>query len=229
MVNLSTQFSSYFKQLPQAESIRIETDVRGWLEEQRISVFSNPNSFQVKKSFVSSDIGAELYFLSYWTLSVVIAFYQDDNNVLWLDNHNNNTDFSIFSRRESLYSWLPEHLDDFVSLLIKTKLNFLGEPRLVGDVSDVPRIAEDYRNYLLTSQEGITELTRRETLINEVAGKVHTPISSNKNGSFFIEFFVWTRILGNLIRISCFIKSDGIFDYNGNVIAESIGNFYVPR
>ncbi len=229
MKDLSTIFAPSFVSKLQDKSHIVSTNLKGWMNAEREKIFINPNHINTKIVEHNLNIKAKLYLVYFRSVSAIIGYYPQENKVLWLDHHRNNEDFNKFALQENLCTWLPNNVDNFVDLLIQTKFHFLGEPFYIKAATDIPILPVVFRNHILSSEEGVKEITRRENLFKEISTKMHPPKCSKKNRFFFINFYVWTRICGRIINISCSIGSDGIFSYQGNELGEGLGHFYVPR
>jgi hypothetical protein len=139
-----------------------------------------------------------------------MAIYQD-HTILWLDNHSDSLDFEMFARREKLLTWFPDQVSELVHLLIQTKFNYLGQPSLIQTILDVPgfvRYDKDQKEHLLTISE-----------------RIQPPKYLDRNGDFQLVFFLWTKLGGKIVKISCIFHRDGTFECEGKTLMTSVGDF----
>jgi hypothetical protein len=170
----------------------------------------------------------------------VVAHY-DDGTILWLDDHLDDADFSGFVQRERLAEWLPDHLNEILELLLETKFYFLGWPQLIHSVSDIPLIPERYTShltdpkddYLLSSldqQKALESLREADRRLASVADQIRAPESIRlEDGSTRLIFYIWTKILGKVVRLDTYFGVDNSFKYEAAQLTEQVGYFTVPR
>jgi hypothetical protein len=167
-----------------------------------------------------SELSCKVYKVASKKLSVIVALY-GDKDILWLDNHSDDSDFEILVRRERLIEWLPYRLDELLDLLIETKLNYLLWPLLVRMVSEVPPYKEEYR--ALSDPEFVVEMDKR---LAKVANQIQPPrCVRDRNGAFQLSFCVWTKVLGRVIRIDCTFGPNHSFRYESTQLTDQVGMF----
>ncbi len=204
-------FETRVKSSPDVQMPAKSPRPRGWFEEFRAEGFQTVFSPIQKSGSLWSKLSGRVYEVSRFQLSAILALY-DANTILWLDDHSDDSDFQTFVHRERLTTWLPEQANDLVDLVVATKLNYLGEPRLVSSSSEIPGFIEADKDSVSIADQIYP------------ATCVHLP-----EGVFRSSFCVWTRILGKLVKVDCFFGLDHTFDLETVLLAEQIGNFFVPR
>jgi hypothetical protein len=185
-------------------------------------------------------LSGKVYRLTQDWMYVVLARY-DDGTILWLDDHLDDHDFDSFARREYLADWLPDRLNDMLELLLETKFYFLGWPQLIRAVSEIPVIPEKYIGWLkgpkddrwssiLDQQKGLESLRQANDRLASVADQIRIPECVRlENGNIRLSFYVWTKILGNVVRIDSFFGTDSSFGYEFALLTKQVGFFTVPR
>lgn len=233
MDNLADLFGDFFKQkfqmYPDVNSPPRSPRPRGWFEEYRADAFKVVHNLELKTGNIWSDLFGRIYKLDYSQLSVTLAVYEQQT-ILWLDDHSSDLDFSEFLQLEQLINWLPHRLDEFLSVLLETKFNYLGRPRIINSAQEIPAFTEDQLARMTQSKSALRELSNHEKRMTAVKGQVKRPhcVLSPTDG-FQIELYVWTKILGRVIRLRCDLGVDHSFKYAGVQLAEQVGNFFVPR
>jgi hypothetical protein len=198
----------------------------GWFEEFRAETFQTPHNPTLKTGTLWSKLSGIVYKIESSQLSVVLALYAD--TILWLDDHSNDTDFNAFVRREQVSKWLPQNIEALLDLLIATKFNFLGRPQLVRSALEIPTFSERQKALMAKSKEALTKLSIQEKDLAKIAEQIHPPkFISRDEGTFQLNFCLWTKILGKVIKIHCYFEQDK-FRYEAILLAEQIGNFLVP-
>lgn len=155
-------------------------------------------------------------------LSIVVAVYPDEA-VLWLDGLSDE-DFSTFWNMERLTDWIADRFDKLLNLLILTRLNYLGFPRVINQVDDIP--------VLETSSDSteLLELAHRQA--EQLAGikyLVDPPKFTQTHSSLSLSFLVWTSLYGRLIRIHCSYDANLNFSHKSNRLFEQLGDYHLPR
>lgn len=171
----------------------------------------------------------EVYRVSTGYSSIILAYYTDDETILWLDNHSSNDDYKIFIHREHLLKWLPSQADRFVSLLVETKFNFFIDAMLVRSISEIPSISQE-RKRLLIQYGGQNDILKSENLLREVSDQIYPPtFKVDEDNVIQLSYCVWLRAYGRLLHINTFIDPIGTLQYSGNEIAMMVGDYTIPR
>ncbi len=230
MDKIKRQFAGFFKQM-NTTSLNQENELLGWLESFRTEFFQSETLFDyvlLENNFLSA-IQNQIYQIRYKSISAILAFHQDTGEILWLDNHNSNIDFENFILKENLLSWLPDKATDFAKVFVITKLNYLGEPKLINDVSQILRSKEIIRRIQSRSQEDRDLLQREKQQFAEIGDRLQPPNCIITNETIEVNFYLWTKIIGRVIYLQCNISMKGQIKYRGTVLAAQVGNWYVPR
>ena len=206
-----------------------EPQLRGWLEEYRVEVFQTPHEPLLLEGVLWSKLAGSVYKIERSQLSVVLAHYED-NTILWLDDHSDDTDFKAFVRREQLSKWLPQNREALLDVLIATKFNFLGRPQLVRNPSEIPTFSETQLTSVAKSKGAREKISEQKALLARIQSQIQPPncvIVQDQN--IQLDFCIWAKILGRVIKINCFFgtKNDH-FLYKGVQLAEQVGNFLIP-
>jgi hypothetical protein len=165
----------------------------------------------------------KLYRIGSMVTSVVVAFY-GDSDILWLDCLSDDADFETFIRRERLVDWLPYRLEDVVELLIETKFNFLLLPRLVRTAAEIPPLKAGYRSALeKQTPEFVAAMDRR---FEGLVGQIQPPrCIQHPDGVFRLGFYVWTIVLGKVIKVDCLLGPGCSFGYEVAQLTDQVGMF----
>jgi hypothetical protein len=148
-----------------------------------------------------------------------------DGTALWLDDQMQDEDFSTFVRTEHLAAWIPERVEDLITLLIATKCAYLMLPRLVMSSEDIP-YGTPHRQAMLSSEERAEDAARRRA----VAPLVHPPRwMHHYDGAFQIDACVWTPIVGRLFAISWVLNATGLISYTGVQLSQQVGAWRIFR
>jgi hypothetical protein len=174
-------------------------------------------------------LAGKIYKVERTQLSVVLAFYEE-GPVLWLDDHTGEADFETFMKREELKKWLPHQMAPLLDLLIETKFNFLGRPQLIHSATDIPKLTQKQIDRMSKSKDAMAKFHEKEKLLAKITDQIQPPVChSNNDQEFQISFYIWTKILGNILRIDCFFRGDHGFSYELTQLGDQIGAFIVPR
>jgi hypothetical protein len=149
--------------------------------------------------------------LGNWGASpTVVVAINKDNRVLWLDDHTDDRDFSIFARQEQLFNWLPQRKEELLDVLLRTKLHYIGGGSLsiARHQSDIPEVSTQV-NLNKKQREALN--TIKEPLLAELEG-----------GSYSLKFYVWAGVHGRIIEIRC-ILSEKEFHFEGTDLAGGVG------
>lgn len=213
---------------------------RGLFAEFRLEGFKDATKVVNIRPLVESfwtEISCKVYRINngHHYLWLIIALY-DEGIVLWLDNEADDRDFALFARREKLWSWLGASVDNFIELLLQSKLSYLGQPRLLRDVADIPLFPEDMWNWQLPTDNDVQRENRRkahdahEERLRHVTPLIQPPaIIQNSDGAFDLRFCIWTKVLGRVYDIHCSLGPSRPFTYKGFLLAEWVGKGFAPR
>lgn len=227
MYESKDKFARYFidqaKRIPKTR----ENELRGWLEEIRVEVFQNRDNFDYHQLTGDpfSSVQGNVYQISAKSISAILAYYENDDEIFWLDNHNSNIDLEHFFFREKFLDWLPAEVNKVAQVFMETKLNYLGMPKLIQDVSEITKNKDNFFEFRRRKFNSIEELQKLQNLID----RLHNPSVSLINGIFHLDFCLWTKILGRIIKIQSTIDSEGHIKYSGEQLAQEIGNWHVPK
>jgi hypothetical protein len=233
--NITRQFADFFKskQKPPPEGTkkyRLRPQ-KGWLEEVRAEAFGTliPGQVSLREGTLWSKLSARVFIIVGMSIYAILAYY-DDGTILWLDDHEANDDFEKFSKNEHLWTWLPEHKEDLIELLIETKMHFFGKPQLINSISDIPSYTKQELDQMANDPLLMSQLLEIQQKLEHLSEKIIPPdllIESDK--TFELTFFVWTHILGRIVRAQFKFGKDGLFLYEGNELLKEAGRFSVPR
>ena len=203
---MKKKFADFFINQTELTSSSDENEIPGWMEHFRAEIFQNEDSFycSLLKEGLYSTIQGDIYRIDhsgYGFLSAILAYYKDNNEILWLDNHNANSDFERFILREKILHWLPNKADEFARLFVETKLNYLGEPKAVHDVSHIMRSEEEVKRIRSLSMAFQDKILEEERRLEKIANRLHPSISIFAQGTFRLDFYLWTKIRGRVIHI----------------------------
>jgi len=234
--NIHRRFADFFrmrqKQSPERKNKFRLGPQKGWLEEIRAEAFSTSDygEVSVKEGGLWSRLSAKIYIIeSIGFLSVVLAYY-DDDTILWLDDHSSNSDFGVFVKNERLWTLLPERREDLIALLIATKLNYFGLPQLISAASDIPSLSEEGLEIWSRNPQAQNQLAEAQQRLEQVSEKIAPPnMLAGQNQAFELDFFIWTKIIGRVIRARFVFGQDGYFLYEDNELAQFVGRYLVPR
>jgi len=235
--NISRQFVDFFKArqklfLESKKNVRLNQPI-GWFEELRTETFGTPNigDISVKEVTDWSKLNAKIYTIhSIGQISVVLAYYED-GTIFWLDDHSSDEDFEAFVRKERIWAWLPAQKENLVSLLIETKLNYLGRPQLINNISDIPSFTKQDLELWAEDPHAQSELIESQQKLKSVSEKITPPnnVLVKYESVFELTFFVWTKIMGKIVHAQFEFGQDGLFRYQGTEIVKLVGRFLVPR
>jgi hypothetical protein len=202
----------------------------GWFEQIRVDTFEhNDPAVSLKTGPPWEMLSAEI--LECWlrNLIVVLAQYAD-GTLLWLDDHSSDVDFNTFMRREHLLEWLPDRLDDLLELLIQTKFSFLGYPRQINEIGDVPPASDLLGRQPIVDERYLKALREQQRKLASVASRIGPPrLAARRHGGYELTFCVWTRIHGRVIRLRCILHPRTGFAFKGEELASWVGAGIAPR
>ncbi len=225
-------FAEFFKnQWESRPSVRVaaQRGFRGYMEEVRAHEFQSTD-YQINPwtGPLWSQLSGSIYAMVARYYSVVLATFED-KTILWLDDHSSNVDFAEFVRREQLMNWLPDQMDDVLEILIKTKFNFLGWPKLVNSILDIPNIPV-YKEYPEVNRGHSQDMQDAEMRLTNIADRLYPPtVTEIRKNEFELRFCIWTKLFGQVIDISCFLGGSDVFKYEGNQLVHLVGFYVVPR
>jgi len=233
----STQFTYFFasrrRAKPAVDQPAPGGRLSGWLEWTRAEAFQTLSPFDqtLRKGEPWSSLQAKVFVVAQRSLSAVLAVY-GPSEILWLDDHTDEADFSEFVRREALLGWLPERGVEFARLLCDTRMNYLGSPALVQSTMDVPAYSEsdkaDYQGAGM--DETLAIVLDSERRLAELADHLRpVAVTSGKDGAAHLDCNLWTRIMGRLIHLALDLETDGGCRFAGEELARFVGKGYVPR
>jgi hypothetical protein len=230
MTKLSQAFTDYFNQRlkthPAIEQAGQLSGLGDIIRPSRLKLGVKERKIETMDCAEYPNLSAILYKVyvdDHMSLSVVMAHYKD-GTILWLDDHSNNDDYAAFVRREHLWEYLPDRLDVLVNLLINTKFNYLGSPQLVSSKVDIPPYPD-----LLSEILRADLLQERDKRMMRASALVEAPLqTSGLDGTAQVQFFVWTRIYGKILRLNCRFGPDTPFEYEGDELLERVGGYIVP-
>ncbi len=233
----SAQFSSFFanrrREKPAVDQPAPDGRIPGWLEWLRAENFQTltPSDPVLQVGEPWSSFQAQIFVIAQRSLSAILAVY-GPTEILWLDDHSDEEDFSQFVGRENLRRWLSDRKDEFARLVCGTKLNYLGHPRLVQSPAEVPGYSEaDKAGYQSAGMAETLEIVLdSERRLASVVDRIHpVTVTENPNGVAQLACNLWTPIMGRLIRVEAWIDPDGACRLEGEELARFVGKGYVPR
>lgn len=211
---------------------------KGLFAEYRLVGFENATkiwNISPKVETIWSGVSCKVYEIndSYFYLGLIIALY-DEGIVLWLDDEADDRDFAMFTQREKLWSWLDTSANNFIELLLQSKLAYLGQPQLIHSIVDIPPFPEDLWSppHASNTQKeiGKREHAAYEERLRHVTPLIQPPaIIQNSDGAFDLQFCIWTKVLGGVYDIHCSLGPSKPFTYKGFLLADSVGRGYAPR
>jgi hypothetical protein len=232
MEELATRFSNFFRERMKSHPEVLQPGkLPGAGEVLRVSAFTSvrKENIERQKGSVKAELKAPVYSISSDShLTSIIAVYPDET-LLWLDDHSSDVDFSIFLVRENLVDWLPHRLEQWASLVTNTKFNYLGEPQFIGSPYDIPPIRERSKTVLREMPGGADEIIEWEQRLVRIADQIKPPVVTIASGEYFVDFFIWTRVYGRVIRLQCQFSREGSFRYEATDLAGLVGDYFAPR
>ncbi len=229
---MEKKFAEFFSKQASVPPPNRENKLRGWLEEARAEMFQSGVFFSLLQKELYSTIQGNVYridFRGHGILCAILAYYEDENELLWLDDHNTNIDFTKFVSRENLLHWLPNNVNKFAKLFVETKLNYLGEPKIVHNVSQIMRAEKEIKRIKSCGSHWQKELQEEERRLDKIAPLLHSPTVTIIDETFRLDFYLWTAILGRVIHIHSTIDTNGYISFSGNQLTDTVGNWFVPR
>ena len=216
--SLEKIFASFFTNRAKSNPLVIQKGILpGWLEQARIEAFDQipEENVTLKMGLPWDLLTGKVYEVFQMYVTAILALYSDEI-ILWLDDHSSNSDYEVFMRRENLLSWYPDRKDQLIQLLVETKFNFLGEPRLISSAVDIPQ-----------KQNGIEESHKQLTRVTK---QIFPPTYvQNLDGSIRLQFCIWTLILGKIFVVDCTLGPGSAFSYHGDLLTRDVGDYVLPR
>ncbi len=233
----TAQISSYFanrrREKPAVDQPAPVGRIPGWLEWLRAESFQTlaPSDPVLRGDQPWSSFRSQIFLIAQRSLSAILAVY-GPTDILWLDDHTDEADFSQFVGRENLLRWLPERSDEFARLICETRLNYLGHPRLVTSAAEIPGYSEaDKAGYQRAGMAETLEIVLdSERRLASVADRIRPlTVAQNPDGAVELACNLWTPIMGRLIRVQARIDPQGACRFEGEELARFVGKGYVPR
>ena len=216
--SLEKIFASFFTNRAKSNPLVIQKgNLAGWLEQARIEAFDQipEANVSLKKGLPWDLLTGKVYEVFQMYVTAILALYSDET-ILWLDDHSSNSDYEIFMRRENLLSWYPDRKDQLIQLLVETKFNFLGRPRIISSAVDIPH----QENEIEESHEQLMRVTKQ----------IFPPTYvQNLDGSLRVHFCIWTLILGKIFAVDCMLGPGSAFSYHGELLTRDVGDYVLPR
>lgn len=229
-------FSNFFKHKYKAKDtaeaqVNNDKQSHGIFAENRETAFvlTSYLPYRLDDSSLWSEISGVLYKTQVSPHASVVLAHYDDGTILWLDYHLDDGDFSEFVYREKLKEWIPNRVEMLVSLLIETKLNYLGCPRLISDVSQIPKLSKRVEEYLSTTEENTRSLNESKHLLNSLVNYIAPPNIKKNTSNHQIRFYVWTQLLGQVFEIDFFFMRNELIIYECKQLAKLVGHYTIPR
>ena len=219
----SAQFSYFFanrrREKPTVDQPAPGGRLAGWLEWLRAENFQTlaPSDPMLREGEPWSSFQAQIFLVAQRSLSAILAVY-GPTDILWLDDHTDETDFSQFVGRENLRRWPAERSDEFARLICETRFNYLGHPHLVESPADVPDYSESDKTGYQTAgmAETLEIVLDSERRLASVADRIRpVAVTQNPNGAVQLVCSLWTPIMGRLIRLEARIDADGACTFEG--------------
>lgn len=200
-------------------------------EDSRADVFTRAQLNIKEKRVVFSDrLTSTIYHVSEpYKWGATLALYQD-GTLLWLDDHSSNTDFELFLQRESFDEQLENPTESLLVFLLQTKFGFLGgfmdRLLLIRDITDIPIVPEKHRHEWPGSYMYETSQER----LPQIADQIFPPVFEEINESKVrVKFVTWAEQFGNVYSVEAFISTDDSFEYMGEQLTDSVGDYFHPR
>jgi|GEM_PF-4236387 len=154
----------------------------------------------------------------------VLAYY-DDGTLLWLDNHQDNTDFETFWQRENLKIDNPE---EAVMFIMYTKFRYLPEPGRMKIVTRPEDIPHDFMDWIDKPHNRQMKLDYQQQ-VAQLAPKMSPPIIYTESGVRHYTFCVWLHVLGQVFSFDCTLDFNGKWTFNAIMLGASFGDVFMPR
>ncbi len=217
---LAKIFSNFFRDRAKSDPLAARKGILpGWLEQARIKAFEEipEENVHLQKGSPWDLLTGKVYEVFNFYLTVKLVIYSDET-ILWLDHHTSNSDYEVFMQRENLLSWYPDRKDQLIQLLVETKFNFLGRPRLISSAVDIPQ--QKNENEIEESRKRLTRVTKQ----------IFPPTYvQNLDGSVRLQFCIWTLILGKIFAVDCTLGPGSVFSYHGELLTRDVGDYVLPR
>jgi hypothetical protein len=229
MNSLQTRIADFFKTKLSDSSAGHPPVIPVPMYQVRAEVFQFvlPENIRLRTGELYSGFSARVYGIHYQTFEGTLALYHDDD-ILWLDDHSSNTDYETFMRREGLLEWLPDKKDRFVDLLIETKFTCLPGLRGIRNVHDIPLMAEEGRRDLIKCG-GQKYVEASDEQLARIGQQISpSALAITGDFTYTLDFYIWTKMLGRVINLRCFVGPDSSFKYEGAILANGVGDFIVP-
>lgn len=183
-------------------------------------------SYPLVENFVS----VPTYRLSVTHGSFIIAI--DGNDLLWLDNHWDETDFERFLAHQQVLKHLNDDPQRLAILLTETKFAFMWEPKAIFTVADIPLYPEKRKEML---KQGISDsewqameafYKDEEQRRTALTSTIRPPqLTTQPDGAKVLKFYLWTHRAGLVFEMNCLFGLDGSFRYSSTRLEKQIGHF----
>ena len=152
----------------------------------------------------------------------IVAVYENTNEILWLDNDENNSDFIEFINRENLGELLPKRQDEFVEFMIIIRgKRFVGNIKLLDKIHDIPKWQSNIQE---------TEKQELQHQLENIAPKIQPPSIKNLGSEIIqLEFFIWTQWYGNLIQFVLEFEKSKLTSFSEKTMCKLVGDLTIPK
>jgi|GEM_PF-2638457 len=231
MTALSEKLETFFKSRSDDPKLSLPSSMGGWFEQARASTFRSLYAENIKQKTEDHYAGltAAIYEVFSSGIVAIIALYPDET-ILWLDDHSTVSPYQAFVSREQLVQWLPHRINELAQLIVETRFNFLGMPRLLHSTTNIMHRSEERNERLAQSEVGRETLLYNQTKCVELADRIIPPrLHSAFDEEITLTFFLWARIRGKVFEVQCVLGSAETFSYTAIELADWFGDFHLPR
>lgn len=205
-------FAHQYNSTPEVSSGGI---LSGWLEDIRALELQSSIAQNLEIMTVWKTIELEIPIICarHYSFSAMIAI--QNGNILWLDNHVDNRDFSTYLVESRLINQLSHEAKTYAQCVLDLKLNYLVQPYLIERIDDLP-VSESLQSKRLKHE------TKHK--LKNLKERFHPPLLAGNTNNFQLDFIVWTHLRGNVYVIHC--DWDGSqFHYLGERLESEIGDY----
>lgn len=217
---INQMIQGYFEYLHKSHSeVNRQGILTGWLEDIRARVFQNSIAENMETIHSIESINLRIPMIRFYHNSFIVILAIHDDTVLWLDNHVNNDDYSKYMVTERLFERLPQNASSYAQCIIESKLTYLGEPRIIGNIDELP-----------ATESLKSKRTKSDTIqkLESIAKYITPPVMIADSTTLLLVFCIWTRIRGNVFKVKC--TWDGTkFNYSGQNLMKEIGDYVMLR
>ena len=231
MTALSQKLETFFKSRSSDPKISLPSSIGGWFEQARVTAFQSLYAENISKKTENhyARLTATIYEVFSGGFVAIVASYPDQT-ILWLDDHSTVSPYQAFVSREQLVQWLPHRINELAQLIVETRFNFLGMPRLLYSTADIMYRSEERNERLAQSEIGRETLLYNQTKFAELADRITSPrLHTGFDEEITLTFFLWTRIRGKVFEVRCVLGSAEKFIYTFVELADWLGDFHLPR